>query len=286
MDRNPWGRLYAAVMTTDHGRPARGVTYPDRAVAPVYLWAAAHHRPTSWARDPGHREPRARVARPPSQSTMSRRLRSGPVGRPLAAPARRLRGGPRADRVKYPDGYPLPVGDYSKDPDATTGYGAGGFYRGYELHAAWGAAAAPLAFEARPANQAEPCVARALVRRPGGAGYPVGGSSYDSNPPDRAAGDRHHRLAAPPEEPGRGPGHRRHEPERVRCRDLLAGALGRAAYATRPATDRWFARPAGVGLGPLPPWVRRPWRVKRWAQAHLLILAAQHAARQRPRADA
>jgi hypothetical protein len=284
MDRNLWLRLYTAVLTTAYPGPAAGVRHPDRAIALVYLWAAGHHRPTSWACDPRHWEPWARRPRLPSQPTMSRRLRSAPVGRLFAALVRRYRGDPRRDWVKYLDGYPLAVGNYSHDPDAATGYGAGGYFRGYKLHAVWGTAPAPLAFEVRPANQAEPCVARVLVRRLGGAGYLVGDSSYDSNPLYRAAGDRHHQAVAPPKEPGRGLGHQRHEPERLRCRELLAGEFGRALYATRPAIDRWFARLAGVGLGPLPPWARRPWRVKRWAQAHLLLLAAQATPRRRPRA--
>ena len=130
MDRNLWFELYRAVMTTAYDRPARGVTYPDRVIALVYLWAAAHHRPTSWACDPGHWEPWARPpGRLPSQPTVSRRLRAPAVGRLFAALARRYRGDVRADWVKYVDGYPLPVNRYSHDPDATTGYGAGGFYR-------------------------------------------------------------------------------------------------------------------------------------------------------------
>ena len=287
MDRNLWGELYRAVTATAYDRPAAGVRHPDRVIALVYLWAAAHRRATAWACDPRHWEPWARRPEPlPSQPTMSRRLRAPAVGRLLAALCRRYRGDPRADWVKHLDGYPLAVNNYSHDPDATVGYGAGGYYRGYKLHAAWGRAAAPLAFEVRPAGQAEPCIARVLARRLGGAGYLVGDSSYDSNPLYRVAGDRHHQVVAPAKEPGCGLGHRHHEPERLRSRALLAGAFGAALYATRPAVDRWFARLAAVGLGPLPPWVRRPWRVKRWAQAHLLILAAQDAIRHRTPANA
>src|SRR5262245_15628214 len=276
MDRNLWLRLYTAVVTTAYTGPATGVHHPDRVVALAYLFAAAHHKATYWACDRRHWERWARRPDPlPSQSTMSRRLRAAAVGRLFAALVRRYRGNPRADWVKYIDGYPLAVGNYSHDPDATTGYGAGGFYHGYKLHAVWGRAAVPLAFEVRPANQAEPCIARALVRRLGGSDYLVGDSSFDSNPLYRVAGDRHHQVIAPPKEPGCGRGHQRHERERLRGRELLGGEFGRALYATRPSIDRWFARLAAVGLGPLPPWVRRPWRVKRWAQAHLPILAAQ-----------
>jgi hypothetical protein len=281
MDRNLWFRLYTAVMTTAYPGPATGVRHPDRVIAAAYLWAAAHRRPTGWGCDPAHWDRWARrPGRLPSQPTMSRRLRSAPVGRLFAALVRRFRGGPRADWVKYLDAYPLAVGNYSHDPDATTGYGAGGYVRGYKLHAAWGAAPAPLAFEVRPAHQAEPCIARVLVRRLGGAGYLVGDASHDSNPLHRTAAGRHHQVVAPPKKRGRGLGHHRQEPGRLRSRALLAGVFGRALYATRSAIERWFSRLEGVGLGRLPGWVRRPWRVKRWVQAHLLILAAQATAGQ------
>lgn len=281
MDRDLWLRLYTAVMTTAYPGPAAGVTHPDRRVALVYLWAAAHRRATRWACDPRHWDDWALPpARLPSQPTMSRRLRAAPVGRLFAALVRRFRGDPRAGWVKYLDSYPLPVGNYSHDPDATTGYGAGGYFRGYKLHAAWGAAPAPLAFEVLPAHRAEPTTARVLVRRLGGGGYLVGDSSYDSNPLHRTAAARGHQVVAPPKKRGRGLGHHRQEPGRLRSRALLGGAFGRAVYATRSAVERWFSRLEGVGLGRLPGWVRRPWRVKRWVQAHLLILAAQATAGQ------
>jgi len=268
--RTLWARLYLAVASTAYPGPAAGVTHPDRRVVVVYLWAAGHRRPTAWACDPRHWEPWARPpARLPSQPTMSRRPRAAPVGRLPAALCRRFRGDPRAGWVKWVDGFPLPVGNYSHDPGATTGYGAGGFYRGYKPHAAWGAAPAPLALEARPAHQAESCLARVLVRRRGGGRYLVGDSGLDSNPPRRTATARGHQVVAPPKKRGRGLGHHRQEPGRRRSRDLLAGAFGRAVYAARSGTERWFSRLEGVGLGRLPGWVRR--RV----QAHLLILATQ-----------
>ena len=90
------------------------------------------------------------------------------------------------------------------------------------------------------------------MRRLGGAGYLVGDSSYDSNPLHKTASGRHHQVVAPPKKKGRGLGHRRHEPGRLRSRDLLAGAFGRALYATRSALERWFSRLEGIGLGRLP----------------------------------
>ncbi len=179
MDRNLWNRLYLTVASTACPDPAVGVTHPDRRVVLVYLWAAGHRKPTSWACDPDHWEPWARL---PSQPTMSRRLRAAPVGRLLAALCRRFRGAPRAGWVKWVDGFPLPVGNDSHDPDATTGYGAGGFFRGYKLHAVWGAGPAPLAFEVHPAHRAEPRITRVLAYWLGGGGYRVGDAGVRQQP--------------------------------------------------------------------------------------------------------
>jgi len=283
MDRNLWLELYNAVFTTDHPGKTTGVTYSDRVIVLVYLWAVGHHKGTVWACEPQHWEAWAQPPELPSQPTMSRRLRTPQVGRLLATIIRLYRGKPGLDWIKYVDGYPLKVSNYSHDPFATNGYGAGGYYRGYKLHAVWGRAPIPLAFEVRPANQAEVCIARVLVRRLAGAGYLAGDSSFDSNALYEVAGRRHHQLVAPPKRPGTGLGHKRHAEERLRARELLSSVFGKALYATRATIDRWFSRLASVGLGALPPWVRRPTRVKRWVQAHLIILAAQVVSRQRTR---
>src|SRR5262249_34138590 len=152
------------------------------------------------------------------------------------------------------------------------------YFNGYKLHAAWGAAAVPLAWEVCPANVAEPKVARLLVSRLGGAGYLVGDSSFDSNPLFDQAGRRRHQLGAPPKRAG----HRRHSPYRLRARELLARPFGRALYRSRSFVERCFGQLTsfGGGLGPLPSWVRRAHRVRRWVQAKLLINAARALSRQ------
>jgi hypothetical protein len=277
MERKLWDRLYTAVMTTRHPAPPKGVSHSDRWVVLVHLWAAVHERPTAWACRREHWPAGAAPARLPSRSAMSRRLRTAAVGRLLNALLARYRGDPRAGWVRYVDSKPLPVGNYSKDPDARTGYGAGGYFRGYKLHAVWGAAPVPLAWEVRPAHQGDPVAARLLVPRLGGQGYLVGDAAYDSNPLYDAAGARGHQLGAPPQKPGRGLGHRPHSPFRLRARDLLAGPFGRALYRSRPDAERRFGNLCAFagGLAPLPAWVRRLRRVKRWVQAKLLINAAR-----------
>jgi hypothetical protein len=278
MERNLWKQLYEVVMSTAHPAAAPGVSHSDRWVVLVYLWAAVHDRSTTWAIVARHWPEALRPTRLPSQPTMSRRLRSGPVNALLNALLRRYRGRPGADWVKYLDGKPLPVGDFSKDPDARWGRGPDSFFKGYKLHAVWGTAPVPLAWEIRPANAGEPTTARLLVKRLAGAGYLVGDRGFDSNPLAEAAGRRNHQLVAPPKKAaGAGHGHHAQSPWRRRGLDLLRQPFGQALYRSRAFVERCFGHLTsfGGGLGPLPSWVRRTYRVKRWVQAKLLINAAR-----------
>jgi hypothetical protein len=283
MERNLWQQLYEVVMSLAHPSATRGVSHSDRWVVLVHLWAAVHDRPTTWATAARHWPDDLRPARLPSQPTMSRRLRSGPVNALLNALLRRYRGQPGADWVKYLDGKPLPVGDFSKDPDACWGRGPDSYFKGYKLHAVWGTAPVPLAWEVRPANAGEPTTARWLVNRLAGAGYLVGDSSFDSNPLAEAAGRRGHQLVAPPKKKaGAGQGHHPQSALRLRGLAVLQQPFGRALYRSRSFVERCFGHLTsfGGGLGPLPSWVRRKHRVKRWVQAKLLINAARVSLRQ------
>src|SRR3954470_14362208 len=145
MERKLWLRLYAVIWSARHPRPPARVSHPDRWVVLVYAWACLHDRPTRWACDPAHWPPDLRPARLPSQPTMSRRLRSAGVNALLNALLARHRASPADDWVRYLDAKPLPVGGMSKDPDAADGYGAGGYFRGYKLHAVFGRGPVPLA---------------------------------------------------------------------------------------------------------------------------------------------
>jgi len=228
---------------------------------------------------------------------MSRRLRTAAVRRLLNALLRPHR---RPWWVRSLDSKPLPVGGCSKDPDARLGRGTGGWFRGYRLHAVWGAGAAPDAWEVLPADRGEPTAARVLVQRAGGGGYLLGDSNFDSNPLHRAAARRGFQVVAPPKKRGRGLGHRGHAAGRLRSLGLLRSPwaappypargrpFGASLYGCRAAIERRFGHLTsfGGGLGPLPSWVRRLWRVRLWVQAKLLINAARIQAHQRLQATA
>src|SRR5678816_4112111 len=111
--------------------PARGFLYSDAVIVAVYFWAAIHDRSVWWACVANHWSGRARPRRLPSQSQMSRRLRTPSVRRLIDALEERvLRAGRPAPLACAMDGKPLPVGPNSHDRNATWGYGAGGRAKG------------------------------------------------------------------------------------------------------------------------------------------------------------
>jgi hypothetical protein len=126
-----------------------------------------------------------------------------------------------------------------------------------------------LAWEVRPADHGDPTTARVLVNRLGGTGYLVGDSNFDGNRLHETAARRHHQLVAPRKRRGRGLGQCRHSAGRLRALELLTHPFGAALYRRRSFVERCFGHLTsfGGGLGPLPCWVRRLHRVKRWAQA-------------------
>ena len=160
---------------------------------------------------------------------------------------------------------------------------------GYKPHAVWSAGrATPDAFAITSLDACEKRMATRLVKRiggngnAGGGGHLLGDAHYDARwLYDYCRGHGHQRVC-PRAKPGTGLGHRYHAADRRRAVDLLeppAGVnrFGPSPYATRTAVERSFSGLVcfGGGLTTLPPWVRRPWRVRRWVWGKLLVNAAR-----------
>ena len=79
MERVRWLELYRLATEMGKAFPG-GVLYSCAVIVGVYLWAAVHDRPTSWACRREHWPAEFAFARRlPSQSVVSRRLRSRAV---------------------------------------------------------------------------------------------------------------------------------------------------------------------------------------------------------------
>lgn len=279
MERELWEQLYAMVRRLDNAW-ARGFYRASEVVA-VFLWAVVHDRPTSWACLPDNWPPQLSMPLP-SQSTMSRRLRSRGVSELLCRLERALGGDPRRWWLQRIDSKPLPIGSYSKDPDARVGRAANRFAKGYKLHLVWGEGPLPSVWRVEPMNTGDATAARALLEELPGEGYVTGDRQYDSNPLHRVASPRH-QIVAQQQRPGQALGHRRHEPSRVHCLEMLRRPFGQAVLALRGPIERCFGHLTSFagGLGPLPSWVRRQHRVELWVQAKLLLNALRILNRQR-----
>ena len=285
MERRLWNTVYRMLVKVFHqlapSERASGVVYSDLQVAAMFLWAAIHDRHQKWACQKAN-WPRLPSDWPGllSESQFSRRLRSKTVLGLLKRFEEALRQQQPEEWCLVVDGKPLPVGGFSKDPDAANGFGAGLKFRGYKLHAIWGDGPIPWAWDVRPANVAEPTTAAELVKRVPGEGYLLGDAAYDSNPLYNASANVGRSLVAPRKKPGTGLGKgTEHHPQRLRSIELTEHKdlhpFAQALHNRRSGIERQFGwlTTRHAGLQNLPSFVRRLPRVRRWIQAKLLLNA-------------
>jgi hypothetical protein len=275
MEDELYARLYSIVGPAETLRRRPGEQYSDRLILLVYLWSVLHDRPVSWACDPANWPPHRRPAALPSRSCMSRRLNRPSLVPAMVRIAASLRPPADAELVKTIDAKPLPVGTCSKDPDAKWGRAGRGMAKGYKLFCTSDRHGV-LDWKVFAMDRQETSVARGLIGRLKGGGYLLGDALYDGNDLHERAARRNHQLVAPRKKPGTGTGHRRHSGRRLRAIEMLEGPrpeFGAALYRGRTTIEREFGRQGnwGGGLGPLPNWVRRLKRVRRWVAAKLLI---------------
>lgn len=278
MERQLWPVLYHEVRAVGERVRQKYVSYPPWVIAAVLLWAALHDRPVSWACHPDHwRTTRLRPPRLPSAATVSRRSRRGGFAVFLNALAERLRGGGYPGLVLAVDGKPLLVGGCSHDPDARFGRAAGHFARGYKLHAIWGRRPLPEAWEVTPLSEHEVNAGERLADQLRGGGYVTADGNYDAARLFDRLAARGYQLVAAQRKDNPGTGHRAQSAARLRGIELWDSPFGRAVYRCRVGIEGAFgnATTFAGGLGPLPAWVRRIWRVRHWVMNKLLINAAR-----------
>ena len=276
MERERWKTLYGMLAPWDYWW-YRG-KYSPAVIVAVYFWAVLHDRPVCWACRAKHWPADLSLrGHLPSQATMSRRLRALDVQVVLTAVAERLRGGSgeREPEVKVVDAKPLPVGGYSRDPDAHWGYAVRGLLKGYKLFAIWGKGPLPLCWRVGAMNLSEQRAAEQMIPQLQGRGYLLGDKVYDINKLYDAAHAVNHQLLADRKRPQAGLGKRRHSPARLHAIALLKTRKGRRLYRLRTAIERQFGGLTnfGGGLAPLPNWVRRRHRVQLWVHAKMIINA-------------
>jgi len=285
MEHQLWKVIVALLATLGNKRPQARLTYSDRRIVAVYYWAVVHDRPTGWACCPQNWPIHLRRQPLPSPSRMSRRLRSPSVVALLGESDRRVLAPKGPGLFWMIDGKPLVIGGCSKDRQAGYGKAAGGKAKGYKLHALVSPRGEIAAWRLAPMNKDEQTMAARLLRAAEVQGYVVGDRNYDSNPLHDVC-DRLGQLqliARRRRGAGRGLGHHRHSPGRLRCVARTENPFPGFAdglLRDRSAIERTFGNLVnwGGGLTALPAWVRTHRRVYRWVQAKLVLAAVKRAA--------
>lgn len=278
MERELYAKIRAALRRLGRRRRSRRQRYTDGTIVAVYCWAALHDRPTCWACVADNWPPGLFRGPLPSQSIMSRRLRTLSVRRLLARFEELvLRKGRAPAMVYIIDGKPMPIANHSSDRQARYGRAVRSKSRGYKLHllidihgTVWGHRVAAM-------NADERTIGKRLMRDVPGEGYLLADANYDSNDLFKKAAQHGVQGVIPRRYgPGRKTGHRAQHPARLHSRDMLEtpfNAFGIGLHRFRRGIERFLGTlsASSCGLTCLPAWVRTHRRVSQWVQAKLII---------------
>jgi hypothetical protein len=282
MEAQQWRSVYSIVRKVQGVRPRGGRRYGDWLIVLTLLWAAFNNKPISWAVQRGHWPVWCLrwIPRLPSSTTMSRRLRRPSVMEFQAATLAQSQQDLPRSMLLVIDGKPLVIGGGTKDRQAGYGRAVGGKAKGYKLHLLLHAGGRIEQYRVAPMNVPEQRMADRMLRdlEPDG-GYALADGNYDSVRLYAWAALKGRQLVAPRRHPGKGLSWRPQRPSRLRSIELIEGlsTFGRALLHKRDLIERWLGNltSSGVGLGPLPAWVRTYRRVHRWVTAKLIINAVR-----------
>jgi hypothetical protein len=299
MDRELWTVVMASIHSASRAviDCGRRPTWPNWLIVAMELWRVWHGRTLSWACDRTHYgdlfRPRKRTSDGrclPSISQFSRRVKCEAVQWILQRVDNELSGRCiNTGAVRFVDGKALAVSPVSKDPDATSGHVAGGWAKGYKLHAFVGADRRIQVWSVVPLNTSELTVAAEMLPylRPAaaGVGLTLGDSYYDAAPlhkaVDAATGDR---LLTPLKSQQRvGPDGRHPEtlrrmgPLRREALELWEEfpALAKSVLKQRNNIEGVFSVLTVACNLALPACVRRLERVRRWVGVKIILYHAR-----------
>ena len=281
MDRALWMTVIKSTRSLRGVPPrTRRPDYDDRLVLRLYLWSVLHDRPLCWA---CRRTSYGRLFRPrrlPSISQFCRRVAEKRFLKLLHLVHGRLTQVGVACSLWFFDGKALPVGPHSADPDANSGYGAGRVGRGYRLHALATDDGRIREFRVTAMQNSEAAVSLRMARAIPRKVVVLADGAYDNRYLYRAVQRRGSHLLTQLRGHSRNPsrlrgmGHARRE-----ALDAWSNHAShcRQAMVRRKQIERIFGSLCsfGGGLAPLPAWVRRLTRVRRWVTAKLIIYHAR-----------
>ena len=285
MDREIWRSILASIR-----RAARQVQptvrcplFGDWLIVAMYFWTCWHDRPQCWACDRFHYGRLFRPRKLPSVSQFNRRVQTHSVQMILQRVHDDLARIGILSPVTILDGKPLLVSAVSGDPDARCGHITGGFGRGYKLHAMVTEDKRIVIWSVTALNVHETHVAEEMccylpTQLPNA--LVLGDGNYDAADLHKRVARTGARLVVPLRGTAKHPvtlrqmgaARREHVEATVEHPDLVKYIL-----KGRSAIERVFSTLSccGGGLAPLPSWVRRLKRVKRWVGCKIAIYHAR-----------
>jgi hypothetical protein len=282
MDTKIWKLICRAIRSADRSvsRVGRRPKYTDQQIIKMYLWSVAHDRPLCWACERSHYGTMYRPKQLPSVSQFCRRVKTQRIQQMLVAVSNYFVRCQIPAGVAFLDGKPLVVSEYSKDPDAKIGYADGRMRRGYKLHGFITQDGWIAGFQTHSLNVGEPNTARSLLDMTTPGTLVLADGNYDSGPLYQAIADRRSVLLT------RLRSSKRSEKQLKQvCPSRLAAItlwqdcaeVCEQIMKTRDEVERIFGALTsfGGGLAPLPAWVRRLTRVRRWVTAKIIIYHAR-----------
>lgn len=277
MNSQEWKTIYQTIRSANRAVPRgrKRCRFSDVLIAAMYVWTVLHDRPLCWAIERTSFNCIFRPRRRPSYSQFKRRVRTERFEQLLAAINAGLAGRDIPTPVMYVDGKALPVGPDSKDRDARAGRSGGGFRRGYKVHALVTQDGRFVDVTVTGLNACEKREAHAMLKRTKLGAIVLGDGNYDDKKLYAATLAKHALFFAKPRI-GAGLGHRRQPPARQLSLQLCVNGEP-PLYHMRRNVERYFGQLTcfGGGLAPLPAWVRRLPRVRRWVTAKLIIYHAR-----------
>lgn len=279
-----WGLIVSILASLGKQRKRTIDDFSDADIVKVFYWSVIHDRPVSWACQRRNWPLHLRRNKLPSNTTMSRRLRSASVVALLNALERRVTAPAAGGLYWMVDGKPLVISGCSKDSQAGYGRAARSKAKGYKIHAIVASDGALANWRVAPMNKDERVMAKRLLKTTNIQGYIVADANYDSNDLHKICDARGNLQFVTPRRygPDRKVGHRAQSPGRLRSIALLENPqpyFGRQLLKDRSAIERHFGNATNWGgsLTHLPPWVRTYRRVRRWIQAKLALTAIRRA---------
>lgn len=279
MERQLWKSILEVLATVDKPAYNPRLQYPAEFIVRVWIWAVMHDRPVRWACCIENWPIHYRKQSLPSNSTMSRRLRSKDVRQLLLVMEQQVFNAQAGGNIIWMiDGKPLCISGSSKDRQSGFGRAASAKAKGYKLHVILGSDRSLSDWRVAPMNKDERVMAGRMLKSSRIQGYLLADSNYDSNKLHDLCDQKGNLQLISRRRYGKrhGHGHRKQTPGRMRSKEILENPMphfGDALIQQREDIERYFGNLTnwGGGLTALPPWCRTHRRVHRWIQAKLIL---------------